>query len=458
MNYKRRNFIKKSLLGSAGILAASYLNTSYIWGQKNGNQKIPAILDGPKIQYDLWPAWPVWKSPDYDECILKVLQSGVWSRAKVTDEFEKSWAEMIGTKRCLSVVNGTNALIASIAQFDIGPGDEVIVPPYTFVATVQAVLMNGAIPVFADIDPETFQIDPVKIEQKITSRTKAIIPVHILGIPADMTKIMQIAKKNNLIVIEDACQAHLAEINNKRVGSIGDAGCFSFQTSKNLPIGEGGAIVSDNEQFMDQCFSYHNLGFPYGTQVGSVGGGSFIVGTKIRFTEYQAAIGLAQMKNLEKETNIRWENGKYLWGNVKDIPGISPCKLYPDTTKAVFHLLPLRYDKSRFKGMPRSLFLEALRAEGVPCSSGYTPLQTQSFIKAAFESKLYQKAYSKKEIDYTDFLEQNQCPVNDRVCNEEAVWMTQNMLLADKSSLDNIAKAIEKIYDNADKIVTKFKK
>lgn len=458
MSTNRREFIKKSILAGAGICTASTFNTSYVWGQKNADKGLPAILGGNKSHHDLWPAWPVWKSPGYDEGVLKVLRSGVWSRAEVTAKFERKWAEMIGTKRCLSVVNGTNALITAISQFDIGPGDEVIVPPYTFVATVQAVLMNGAIPVFADIDLETFQIDPEKIEQKITPKTKAIVPVHILGIPTDMIRIMQIARKHNLVVIEDACQAHLAEINHKRVGSIGDAGCFSFQTSKNMPIGEGGAVVSDNEEFMDRCFSYHNLGFPYGTRAGTVGKGSIRVGGKVRFTEYQAAIGLAQMQNLEKESDMRWENGKYLSQKAKNIPGITPIKIYPEVTKAVFHLFPLRYDKSKFKGMPRSLFIEALNAEGVPCASGYTPLQTQPFIKAAFESKLYRKAYSEKEIDYTVWMAQNECPNSDRICNEEAIWMAQSMLLAGKPAMDNIARAIEKIYNHAEEIVRKNKK
>ncbi|WP_080906026.1 DegT/DnrJ/EryC1/StrS aminotransferase family protein [Parabacteroides sp. Marseille-P3160] len=458
MGIKRRDFIKKSIMGGIGIWTTSIFQTPYVWGQGGRDVKLPAILGGKKSHYDLWPAWPVWKSPTYDEQILKVLQSGVWSRATVTSEFEKKWAEMVGTKRCLSVVNGTNALITAISQFNIGPGDEVIVSPYTFVATVQAILMNGAIPVFADIDSETFQINPKKIEQKITSKTKAILPVHILGIPADMIRIMQIARKHNLIVIEDACQAHLAQIKDKRVGSIGDAGCFSFQTSKNLPIGEGGAVVSDNDMFVDKCFSFHNLGFPYGASVGAVANGSLNIGTKIRFTEYQAAIGLMQMQNLEKETEMRWENGRYLSERIKIIPGILPCKLYPETTKAAFHLLPLRYVKSEFKNMSRSLFLEAMRAEGVPCSSGYTSLYTQPFIKAAFESKLYQKIYSKKELNYADFLANNQCPANDKICNEEAIWITQNMLLTGKSSMDDIVTAIEKIHDNAEKIIQKFEK
>ncbi|MEA5128774.1 MAG: DegT/DnrJ/EryC1/StrS family aminotransferase [Proteiniphilum sp.] len=452
----RRKFITRTI-GGASLLAVSGVNNPYAWGQSNSDNKLPAILGGAKSHHDMWPEWPAWKTA-YEEKVLEVLRSRVWSRAKVTAEFEAKWAELIGTKRCLSVVNGTSALIASVSQFNIGPGDEVIVPPYTFIATIQAVLLNGALPVFADIDPRTFQIDPAKIEAKITSRTKAIIPVHILGIPADMTRIMAIARKHNLIVIEDACQAHLAEVKGKRVGSIGDAGCFSFQTSKNMPIGEGGAITSDNETFMDQCFSYHNLGLPYGTQVGSVSGGGIRVGSKIRFTEYQAAIGLVQLTNLEKDTNTRWDNAQYLSKKIKDIPGIAPATLYPETTKAVYHLYPLLYNKDKFKGLTRNQFLESLRAEGVPCSSGYTPLYTQPFIKAAFESKLYQKVYDKEDLDYRNFIDKNQCPMNDRICNEEAIWMTQNLFLENKSSMDDIANAIEKIQANADKIVKKLRK
>ena len=452
----RRKFITRTI-GGASLLAVSGVNNLYAWGQSNSDNKLPAILGGAKSHHDMWPEWPAWKTA-YEEKVLEVLRSRVWSRAKVTAEFEAKWAELIGTKRCLSVVNGTSALIASVSQFNIGPGDEVIVPPYTFIATIQAVLLNGALPVFADIDPRTFQIDPAKIEAKITSRTKAIIPVHILGIPADMTRIMAIARKHNLIVIEDACQAHLAEVKGKRVGSIGDAGCFSFQTSKNMPIGEGGAITSDNETFMDQCFSYHNLGLPYGTQVGSVSGGGIRVGSKIRFTEYQAAIGLVQLTNLEKDTNIRWDNAQYLSKKIKDIPGIAPATLYPETTKAVYHLYPLLYNKDKFKGLTRNQFLESLRAEGVPCSSGYTPLHTQPFIKAALESKLYQKVYDKEDLDYRNFIDKNQCPMNDRICNEEAIWMTQNLFLENKSSMDDIANAIEKIQANAGKIVKKLRK
>ncbi|MDD7456100.1 MAG: DegT/DnrJ/EryC1/StrS family aminotransferase [Bacteroidales bacterium] len=452
MDNGRRKFLKNGVLASTGLFLGSYLMPTTVLGRgTEGRSELPAILGGEKTHAAAWPSWPVWKTPEYEAKVLEVLRSGVWSRAKVTAEFERRWAEMVGSKRCLSVVNGTNALITALSQSGVGIGDEVIVTPYTFVASVQAILLNGAIPVFADVDKETFQIDPENIAKKITAKTRAILPVHILGIPADMDRIMNIAHAHNLIVIEDACQAHLAEYDGEKIGTIGHAGCFSFQNSKNLPIGEGGAIVSDDETFMDKCYSFHNLGLPYGTQAGSLAG-AFMVGGKIRFSEYQAAIGLVEMQDLEKATALRWENGQYLDRLLRQIPGISPAKMYPKTDRAVYHLFPFRYDKEAFEGMPRSLFLKALNAEGIPCSSGYAPLHTQPFIKAAFDSRLYRKVYAPEEIDYAAFLENNSCPKSDMLCNEEAVWMTQNMLLADHAAMDDIATAIEKIHRFAGKI------
>jgi dTDP-4-amino-4,6-dideoxygalactose transaminase len=294
-------------------------------------------------------------------------------------------------------------------------------------------------------------MDPAKIEAKITSRTKAIMPVHVLGLPADMDKIMAIANKHKLVVIEDACQAHLAEINHKKVGTIGHAGCFSFQNSKNLPIGEGGAIVSQDDAFMDRCFSYQNLGLPYGSMVGAVGTGSIRLGTKVRLTEYQAAIGLAQLQRLDAQTTTRNENAAYLRSQIQEIPGILPYKLYDNVTRGAFHLFAFRYKKDQFKGLPREEFLKALRAEGVPCSSGYTPLNTQPFLQDALQSKNYKRMYPKELLDYKKYLERNQCPQNDQLC-EEAVWFTQNLLLGTKADMTAIASAMEKVSKNAEKI------
>jgi perosamine synthetase len=449
-HYSRREFIKQNSL--AGLGAAVTLGMApTLLAHRAGDASTPAILGGQKIRTKGWPGWPIWDSAADEEPVIKVLRSGVWSRAGVVAEFEKKWAEMMGAKRCLAVVNGTTALIAAMVQLGIGGGDEVIVPPYTFIATVQAVLQTGAMPVFVDTDPETFQIDPEKIEAQITPRTKAILPVHILGLPADMTKIMAIARKHDLLVVEDACQAWLAEIDHKKVGTFGQAGCFSFQNSKNIPIGEGGAIISDHEAFMDRCFSYHNYGYPYGTLIGEVASGAVIAGTKLRMTEYQAAIGLAQLKRFEAQTTKRNINAAYLSSQIKKTSGILPYKFNEKVTRAAFHLYPFRYKKEEFKGLTRGEFIKALDAEGIPASSGYTPLNKMPYLADAFKSKNFQLMYPPELLDYRKYMERNQCPLNDRLC-EEAVWFGQNMLLAEKSDMDDIAAAIEKIHKNADKI------
>ena len=266
-----------------------------------------------------------------------------------------------------------------------------------------------------------------------------------------MDRIMAIARKHQLLVIEDACQAHLAEVNHKKVGTIGHAGCFSFQNSKNLAIGEGGAIVSPDETFMDRCFSYQNLGLPYGSVVGAVGTGSIRMGTKVRFTEYQSAIGLSQLQRLDAQTSTRNENAAYLKSRIEAIPGILPYKLYDNVTRGAFHLFAFRFKKEQFRGLPREEFLKALRAEGVPCSSGYTPLNTQPFLQEAFQSRNYKKMYPRQLLGYKQYMERNQCPQNDQLC-QEAVWFTQNMLLASKTDMADIAAAIEKVYKNAEKI------
>jgi perosamine synthetase len=448
--YSRRKFIKDNSLAGLGAAFAMGIPPA-LATDLAGHSDTPAILGGKKIRSKKWPEWPIWDPKKDEEQLLKVIRSGVWSRAEVVTEFEKKWAELMGSKRCLAMVNGTNALITSLVQLGIGGGDEVLIPPYTFIATAIAVFQAGAIPVFVDIDPATYQMDPDKIEAKITPRTRAIMPVHILGLPADMEKIMAIAKKRNLVVIEDACQAWMAEINHKKMGTFGHAGCFSFQNSKNIAIGEGGAIISDDDDFMDRCYSYHNYGNPYGAMIGEVGSGTVMAGTKLRMTEYQAAIGLAQMKRLEEQTALRNENAAYLSSEIGKIPGIVPYKLYKNVTRAAFHLYPFRYKKELFKDLPRASFLRALSAEGIPAGSGYTPLNKMPYIANAFKTKNFQKMYPPELLDYKKYMEKNQCPENDQLC-EEAVWFMHNLLLAGKSDMDDIAAAIWKIHKNADRI------
>jgi perosamine synthetase len=450
-NYSRREFVKQNAMAGLGAAVTIGAAPGFISGIIADNGK-PAILGGTKIFQGAWPEWPQWKPDQYNAQLMSVMKSGVWSRDKIVTEFEKKWAETIGTKRALAVVNGTNALIASLVQLEIGGGDEVLVTPYTWISSIQAVLNTGAIPVFVDIDPDTYQMDHNKIGQKITSRTRAIMPVHILGLPANMEKIMPIAQKHNLLVVEDACQAWLAEINHKKVGTFGHAGCFSFQTSKHLPLGEGGAIVSDDEAFMDRCYSYHNVGFPYGAVIGGVGAGAVMLGTKLRLTEYQAAIGLAQLGKLDEQTTMRNNHAAYLRAQISKISGIKPYRLYDNVTRAAFHMFAFRYKQEEFSGLSRDMFLKALTAEGIPNLSGYAPyLNKQPYLENAFNTKNYKRMYTKEELDFKAYAVRNECPENDKLC-VEAVWLPQNTLLAAEKELDAIAESIERIRINAAKI------
>ena len=447
----RREFLKHNSIAGMGIIASGISSPVF---SNNAHASKPAILGGKSVLNTTWVKWPIWNPDTDDKLVFDTLRSGVWSRDKVVSEFEKQWASKIGMKRCLATVNGTNAMIASLTQLNIGGGDEVIIPAYTFIATALAVLATGAMPVFVDTDPQTFQLDSSKIESKITSRTRAILLVHLAGLPVDMVRVMEIAKKHDLVVVEDACQAHLAEINNKKVGTFGQAGCFSFQNSKNLPIGEGGAIVSNDESFMDRCYAYHNFGQAYGSVPGN---GPVVNGNKLRLTEYQAAVGIVQLTRLEVQSNTRSENAEYLKSQLEKMPGIVPYKLYENVTRAAYHFFPFRYEKKEFKDLPRSVFIDALNAEGVPCFSGYESITDKPYLEDAFTSKNFKKMHPPQALDIKRYFELNSCPVNDRICNEEAVWFTQNLLLSGKTEMDGIVAAIEKIHKNAEAIKKQIK-
>jgi len=441
----RRQFVTAA---SAGTIAAVASRAIPAYGNLGKKASKLAINGGQPVRTKPWPSWPVWDK-SAEESVVSILRSGIWCRlgGETVFEFEKKYAELMGVKRCVCTVNGTNALLTALHVLDIGVGDEVIVSPYTFIATYNVVIGSCALPVFADTDPETFQINPDKIEERINDNTKAILPVHILGLPANMDKINDIAEEYNIRVIEDACQAWMAEWKGKKCGTLSDLGCFSFQNSKHLPCGEGGALVGNDDEIMDRAFSYHNCGRPYG----SVKATSKypIIGTNRRMTEYQAAILLSQMKRLESDTQKRNENAQYLTSKIKDIPGIIPHKLYEQVTRAAYHLYPFRYKKEHFNNAPRDRFLAALKAEGIPCSGGYGPQYRDGLIEVALNSKNFKRAFSKERLDR--YRRELHYPDNDQLC-KEAVWLSQKLLLATKKDMDDIADAILKIHQNRDSL------
>lgn len=442
----RRQFVAAASLAPLATVAS---RTVPAYGNLGGRTSKLAMLGGKPVRAKSFPHWPIWDQSQDEERVVAVLRSGVWSRARVVAEFEAKYAQLLGAKRCLATTNGTNALLTALHVLGIGVGDEVLVGPYTFIASIDAIFLSGALPIMVDTDRETFQVNPDKMEAKITKNTKAILPVHILGIPANMDAIMAIAKKHNLLVVEDACQAWLAEWRGQKCGTVGDLGCFSFQNSKHLTCGEGGAVVGDDDAIMDLCHSYHNFGRPYGESMLTLSG-YVRLGNKCRMTEFQAAILLAQMKRLEAQTQRRGENAAHLTSRIKDIPGIIPHKLYEGVTRAAYHIYPFRYDQKHFGGVPRGKFLKALSAEGIPCSSGYGPINRDPFFEHTLNSPNFQKMYSKQRLDFC--REQNVCPDNEKLCRE-AIWLYQNVLLGTKADMDEIADAIEKVYENRDKLV-----
>jgi dTDP-4-amino-4,6-dideoxygalactose transaminase len=314
------------------------------------------------------------------------------------------------------------------------------------VATVNVVFLVNALPLFVDTDRETFQMDAGKIEAAITPRTKCILPVHLGGSPADLDTILAIGKKHKLPVLEDACQAHLAEWRNRKVSTLGDLGCFSFQASKNLNCGEGGAILSNNEELIRVCDSFHNNGR------GQAGPGFSYVrnGCNHRMTEFQAALLLAQWERLEEQSRLREENGEYLTRILREIPGITPARMYDGCTRNAYHLYMLRYGPEHFAGLPRARFLQALEAEGIPCSGGYSPLNREPFVRHTLDSPAFRRIYTQADIDA--YTARNHCPENDRLC-KEAVWLFQSMLLGSRRDMDQIAEAIRKIQAQAGELV-----
>ncbi len=395
---------------AAGVMAAAAATRSF------GAISKPALLGGTKIRASAWPEWPVFGREE-EEALAKVLRSKVWNRSsgKVVAAWEDAYAKLTGAKACLATANGTSSLLISLSALGIGAGDEVIVPPYTFVATVNAVLMLNAIPVFVDTDRETFQIDAKKIEASITKRTAAIVPVHMGGLPADLDTILTIAQKRNIPVVEDACQAHLSEWRNRKVGTYGATGCFSFQASKNLNSGEGGAILSNDTDLIEKCYAFHNNS--RGRQVSGYDFAYSSRGLNLRMTEFQGALLSAQMTRLEAQSKLRRDNAAHLTSRLEKIPGIVPAKPYPGCTASSWHLYMFRYQPEKFAGLTRSKFLKALDAEGIPASAGYAPrLNKEPFLLNALHSRGYRWFQKPEQVALWE--KNNHCPENDRLCQE----------------------------------------
>jgi len=433
----RRQFLGNTTLAAAGISLATPT-----FGSTSGVGEKPAKLGG-KPLCSGFPGWPVYDQTE-EKALLDTLHTGQWFRGsgKAVAGFEDAYEKLTGAKHCLATASGTAALCTALGALDVGPGDEVIIPPYTFIATYNVVVLNYALPVFVDTDLESFQIDPSKIEAAISPQTKAILPVHIGGYPANLDQILAVAGKHKVPVIEDACQAHLAEWRGRNVGTWGLAGCFSFQASKNLNSGEGGAVLTNDDQFADAAYAFHYQGVGH-----RVAGSNFVYGgtrgSNLRLCEFQGSLLVAQMTRVLEQTNRRTENAAYLSQMLAEIPGIKPAKLYEQATRSAYHLYMFRYDATAFAGLERSKFLQALQADGVPCSGGYGEMNKGDYVSGLAKDKHFLRIYGEAKLK--EWLAGNQdCAQNEKLC-QQAVWFTQNMLLGPRTDMQKIAEAIGRI-------------
>lgn len=415
-----------------------------------------AILGGKPVRdtkTNPWPKWPVWDMNE-EKALIETLNSGIWSyNGPKETEFNKLYADFTGVKYALSAANGTVTLQLALEACGIGLGDEVILPGLTWQATAATILDVNATPVLVDVSDDTWCIDPEEVRKAITPRTKAIIPVHLYGSFADMDEIMKIAKKHQLFVIEDSAHKQGGEWNGKKAGSIGDIGSFSFQLSKVMTAGEGGALTTNNFSLYERLDALRNCGRrpePLNSSKADKGEGlyfdegNFLQSGNYRITEFQAAILIEGLKRLPEQNRIRENNAIYLNSLLNDVPGIKTMRRDKRETKEVFYNFSFRYDKKEFKDLPVQKFRAALSAElGIEIAASYIPLN-----KCSLYAPLTKPARHKLSEHYWESINPSRfiLPVCDRIHYEESACVHHKVLMGPKSDMDLIAEAIKKVY------------
>ncbi len=381
------------------------------------------------------------------DALMEVARQKKLRRAEVTLEYEKAIADYFGVKHAIAVSSGTTALHIALAAFGIGPGDEVIVSPYTFVASDTCVLEQNAIPIFADVDPRYLTLDPADVERKITKRTKAIIPVHILGTPVDMDPLMELARKHNLWVLEDCAQAPGATYHGKRVGTIGHVGTFSTISGKITSTGEGGFVTTNDDDLFEKMWGYQDFARKRSLGMAS----KFHWGlpcTNYRITNLQAAIGLQQMRRIDALLAKRDANARYLTNRLQNVPGIQVLPK-PAWGERVYYYYAIRIQPEML-GSDMLNFAVALAAEGIydlsylGTSRWIIPQHMQPLFvnktgyggtKCPFECPWYDG-----HVEYGPGL----CPEAERAC-EQVFWLSSVNPLLQVQDLDDIATAVEKV-------------
>lgn len=396
--------------------------------------------------------WPQFTRTD-EKALLKVFNSGLWWRGgdiKTQTEsqcgkFERDFSRWHGAATGLCVSNGTIAVELALRAAGVKAGDEVIVPALSFVVSASAALPLGAVPVFADCDPDTFQPDPESIEAMISRRTAAIVIVHFGGYPADLDRIVRIAKKYKLPLIEDCAHAHGSQWRGKGVGSYGEFGTFSFQQSKALTCGEGGIVLCKSKELRGKAYRFHNLG-----RIETGGFYDFVeVSSNYRMSNLQGAILNTQFARYKKQIIQKMAAHDYLSSLLREIGGFDPLPEDRRITRRGHYYFLTRYNPDEFKGLPRDGFLKAVQAEGVPFWKSYgRAIHTYPL----FQNMKWPSAYKNAQYKKTT------CPAAENAFANELCALPHTALLADRKTLTGIAEAVQKIKDHAGELTQSQKR
>lgn len=408
-----------------------------------------AITGGKPIRRKPFPTWPIYSDQEA-RGLMQVLRSRNWGGYPFPNAhaaaFAAKFARAHGAKYGIALANGTVAIEVALKAIGIKPGDEVIVPAYTWEGTVGPILLLNAVPIFVDVDPDTYCLDARLIVRAITFKTRAILPVHLAMNFADLDEILRIASSHNIAVIEDCAHAHGGQWRGRGAGASGDLGCFSFQSSKIITAGEGGAVITSNLEYFERAQSYVNCGRASATD-------EFrhrLIGFNYRITEFQAAILEAQLERLPKQAKTRFANMNHFEKRLRGTPGLAFLRLDKRITRVAAYQFVFKYVPENFGGIPRAAFLGALEMEGIPCDG--------LFYEPVYRSALF-------PVDPADFPALSwgrseplnpktlyHCPVSERAAYEEAVWLPHHLFLGTRKDTDDIANAILKVCENINEL------
>jgi dTDP-4-amino-4,6-dideoxygalactose transaminase len=404
-----------------------------------------AILGGEPIRTTIDSDWPVYDESE-KQALVEVLDSRAWwrSQGNQTLQFEREFAAYHQARHGIAVTNGTAALEVALAALGIGPGDEVIVPDFTFVATASAVLFTGALPVLVDVTPDTYCLDPDMVEGAITRHTRAIIAVHLGGHPADLDRLVKIARTYGLALVEDCAHAHGSEWRGRRVGSIGDVATFSFQSSKLMTAGEGGIILTNRDDLETRVRSIHDCGRLPEEWFYS----HFMYGSNYRLSEWQGAVLRRQLTRLDEQTEVRTRSSAWLNLHLPEIHGITPQKQDERCTRNGQYAYIFHYNKTFFAGLPAETFILALEREGFSIQASYPPVHALDL----FKNGAYRQRLCPEQANQSNPYRDASYPNTLRGA-WETVWLPQPFLLSPLDDIELVHAAICKIQRHAPGLV-----